>query len=82
MAERKTEADDQEISFIEPPSPDEVTIPEQKEHFALPARFGSIPLDEEPLGWVKETRPRQTQVTRFQHTLPHDTIAFSGSTKG
>ena len=76
MPERKTEAVDQEISFIEPPSPDEVTIPEQKEHFALPARFGSIPLDEEPLGWVKETRPRQTQVTRFQHVYPTIRLPF------
>jgi len=76
MPQRKNEAADQEISFIEPPSPDEVTIPEQKEHFALPARFGSVPLDEEPLGWVKETRPRQTQVTRFQHVYPTIRLPF------
>lgn len=76
MPTRKTEAVDQEISFIEPPSPDEVTIPEQKEHFQLPARFGSVPVDEAPLGWEKETRPRQVQVTRFQHIYPTIRLPF------
>ena len=35
-----------EIAFIEPPAPDEVEIPEQKEHYQLPARFGAVPVDE------------------------------------
>lgn len=30
-----------EISFIEPPAPDEVEIPEQKKHYQLPTRFGA-----------------------------------------
>ncbi len=76
MPKRKPEAVEQEISFIEPPLPDEVTIPEQKEHFQFPTRFGAIPLDEEPLGWVKETRPRQKQVTRFQHVYPTIRLPF------
>jgi len=76
MPQRKTEAVDQEISFIEPPSPDEVTIPEQKEHFQLPARFGAVPVDEAPLGWEKETRPRQVQVTKFQHVYPTIRLPF------
>ena len=45
-----------EISFIEPPAPDEVEIPEQKEHYQLPTRFGVVPVDEAPLGWEVETR--------------------------
>ena len=44
-----------EISFIEPPAPDEVEIPEQKEHYQLPTRFGAVPVDEAPLGWEVET---------------------------
>ena len=47
---------DTEISFIEPPAPDEVEIPEQKEHYQLPTRFGAVPVDEAPLGWEVETR--------------------------
>ncbi len=76
MPKRKTEAVDQEISFIEPPSPDEVALPEQKEHFALPVRFGAVPVDEAPLGWEKETRPRQVQVTKFQHVYPTIRLPF------
>ena len=76
MSQEKVPPQDSEISFIEPPSIDEATIPEQKEYFALPARFGAIPLDEEPLGWVKETRPRQKQVTRFQHIYPTIRLPF------
>ncbi len=48
-----------EIAFIEPPAPDEGTIPEQKEHFQLPTRFGAVPIDEAPLGWEIETRSRR-----------------------
>jgi hypothetical protein len=33
-----------EIAFIEPPAPGEVEIPEQKEHYQLPARFGAPPV--------------------------------------
>jgi len=38
-ASRPTRAET-EISFIEPPAPDHVEIPEQKEHYQLPTRFG------------------------------------------
>ncbi len=65
-----------EISFIEPPAPDEVTIPEQKEHFALPVRFGAVPVDEAPLGWEIETRRHETKVTKFQHAYPTIRLPF------
>jgi hypothetical protein len=65
-----------EIAFIEPPAPDDVTIPEQKEHFKLPARFGAIPVDEAPLGWEVETRPREVKVTKFQHAYPTIRLPF------
>lgn len=65
-----------EISFIEPPAPDDVSIPEQKEHFRLPARFGAIPIDEAPLGWEVETRPREVKVTKFQHAYPTIRLPF------
>ena len=51
MPQKKSAADEPEISFIEPPELDEGSIPEQKEHFALPVRFGAVPVDEAPLGW-------------------------------
>ena len=65
-----------EISFIELPAPDEVTIPEQKEHFALPVRFGAVPVDEAPLGWEVETRRHETKVTKFQHAYPTIRLPF------
>ena len=65
-----------EIAFIEPPAPDEVAIPEQKEHFALPVRFGAVPVDEAPLGWEVETRRRETKVTKFQHAYPTIRLPF------
>lgn len=35
-----------EISFIQPPDEIVESIPEQKEHFQLPTRFGAVPVDE------------------------------------
>ena len=63
-----------EISFIAPP--DEASIPEQKEHFQLPTRFGAVPVDEAPLGWEIETRRRETKVTKFQHAYPIIRLPF------
>jgi hypothetical protein len=65
-----------EISFIEPPAPDEVEIPEQKKHYQLPTRFGAVPVDEAPLGWDVETRRRETKVTKFQHAYPTIRLPF------
>jgi DNA modification methylase len=68
--------EDTEISFIEPPPEDEVEIPDQKEHYQLPTRFGAVPVDEAPLGWEVETRRRQTKVTKFQHAYPTIRLPF------
>jgi DNA modification methylase len=65
-----------EISFIEPPAADEAQIPEQKQHFQLPTRFGAVPVDEAPLGWEVETRPREVKVTKFQHAYPTIRLPF------
>jgi DNA modification methylase len=65
-----------EISFIEAPAFDEVEIPEQKEHYQLPTRFGAVPVDEAPLGWEVETRRRETKVTKFQHAYPTIRLPF------
>ncbi|MBN1828356.1 MAG: site-specific DNA-methyltransferase [Deltaproteobacteria bacterium] len=59
-----------EISFIAPPEGNEDVIPDQKEHFQLPTRFGAVPVDEAPLGWEIETRRREVKVTKFQHAYP------------
>jgi hypothetical protein len=72
MAKKRTEP---EITFIEPPVP-EVEIPEQREFYQLPVRFGAVPVDEAPLGWEVETRPRETKVTRFQHAYPTIRLPF------
>jgi len=76
MPQEKEKPKESEINFIELPDTEETTIPEQKEHFALPARFGAIPVDEAPLGWETETRQRETKVTRFQHIYPTIRLPF------
>ncbi len=65
-----------EIAFIEPPGPDEVEIPEQKQHFDLPVRFGAVPVDKAPLGWEVETRRAEFKVTKFQHAYPTIRLPF------
>jgi len=65
-----------EIAFIEPPAPDEGSIPEQKQHFQLPTRFGAVPVDEAPLGWEVQTRRREVKVTKFQHAYPTIRLPF------
>ncbi|MBI4622481.1 MAG: hypothetical protein HY736_04565, partial [Verrucomicrobia bacterium] len=64
------------ISFIEPPGPDDVEIPEQKQHFELPVRFGAVPVDRAPLGWEVETRRAEFKVTKFQHAYPTIRLPF------
>lgn len=79
MPEKKSPAPDikaTEINFIEPLAPDEELIPEQKEYFKLPTRFGAVPVDEAPLGWEVETRRREVKVTKFQHAYPTIHLPF------
>jgi len=73
---RNTVLDTPEIAFIEPPETTEESIPEQKEHFQLPTRFGAVPVDDAPLGWEVETRRRETKVTKFQHAYPTIRLPF------
>ncbi len=72
----KTSEEDPKIAFIEPPEAGEGGIPEQKEHFQLPTRFGAVPVDEAPLGWAVETRRREVKVTKFQHAYPTIRLPF------
>ncbi len=65
-----------EIAFIEPPAEDEAGIPEQRQHFELPVRFGSVPVDRAPLGWEIETRRAEFKVTKFQHAYPTIRLPF------
>lgn len=55
---------------------EEVEIPEQREFYKLPARFGAIPLDEAPLGWEVETRRRETKITKFENAYPRILLPF------
>ncbi|MCX6035861.1 MAG: hypothetical protein NTV38_12940 [Chloroflexi bacterium] len=68
--------DNLEISFIQPPDESVESIPEQKEHFKLPTRFGAVPVDEAPLGWEIETRRHDVKVTKFQHAYPTIRLPF------
>jgi DNA modification methylase len=72
MAEKPTI---DEIKFIAPEQ-EAVEIPRQPEFYKLPVRFGSVPVDEAPLGWEIETRPRQTKTTKFQHAYPTIRLPF------
>ena len=71
--EKKTSID--EIKFVAPDQ-EAVEIPKQPEFYKLPVRFGSVPVDEAPLGWEVVTRERQTKVTRFQHAYPRISLPF------
>jgi len=72
MAEKPTI---DEIKFLTT-EPEAVEIAKQPEFYKLPVRFGSVPVDEAPLGWEVETRPRQTKTTRFQHAYPTIRLPF------
>ena len=71
--QKKTSID--EIRIVAP-EPETVEIPKQPEFYKLPVRFGSVPVDEAPLGWEVVTRERQTKVTRFQHAYPRISLPF------
>jgi DNA modification methylase len=59
-----------------PPELEQVEIPKQTEFYKLPVRFGTVPVDEAPLGWEVVTRERQTKITRFQHAYPTIRLPF------
>jgi hypothetical protein len=69
MSRKVKQSEDMEISFIELPEAGEGGIPEQKEHFQLPTRFGAVPVDEAPFGWEVETRRREVKVTKFHNVI-------------
>lgn len=72
MAKKNTEQP--EISIIDPGQ--QIEIPKQDDFYKLPARFGSVPLDEAPLGWEVETRRRETKVTKFEQAYPRIYLPF------
>lgn len=72
MAKKKSEQP--EISIID--SEQQIEIPKQDDFYKLPARFGSVPLDEAPLGWEVETRRRETKVTKFEQAYPRIFLPF------
>ena len=63
------------INFVTP-EPEPAEIPTQPQFYKLPVRFGSVPVDEAPLGWEVVTRERQAKVTRFQHAYPTIRLPF------
>jgi len=66
--------DHPQISIID--SEQQIEIPKQDDFYKLPARFGSVPLDEAPLGWEVETRRHETKVTKFEHAYPRIYLPF------
>ena len=78
LKEEKTDKNNlegDELKFFEPEI-EEIDIPEQKEFYELPVRFGAIPLDEAPFGWEVETRRKQTKITKFEHAFPKIRLPF------
>lgn len=55
---------------------EQAEIPKQHEFYKIPARFGSVPVDEAPLGWEVETRRRETKITKFEHAYPKIFLPF------
>lgn len=70
----KKKPDQPQISIVAPEQ--QIEIPKQDDFYKLPARFGSVPLDEAPLGWEVETRRRETKVTKFEHAYPRIYLPF------
>ncbi|MFZ3122722.1 MAG: site-specific DNA-methyltransferase [Thermodesulfovibrionales bacterium] len=56
--------------------PVEVEIPKQEEFYKLPRRFGSVPVDEAPLGWETVVKPAETKRTRFENVYPRISLPF------
>ncbi len=72
MAKKKSEQP--EISIVDPEQ--QIEIPQQEDFYKSPARFGSVPVDEAPLGWLVETRRSETKVTKFEHAYPKIYLPF------
>jgi DNA modification methylase len=56
--------------------PAEVEIPKQEEFYKLPRRFGSVPVDEAPLGWETVVKPAEAKVTKFENVYPRISLPF------
>lgn len=56
--------------------PLEVEIPKQEEFYKLPRRFGSVPVDEAPLGWETVVKPAEVKVTKFENVYPRISLPF------
>ena len=65
-AEKKTNGGIDQVA--EPGAAYSIPLPEQKEFFKIPARFGHVPVAEEPLGYDKERR--------FEHQYPRIELPF------
>jgi DNA modification methylase len=56
--------------------PVEAEIPKQEEFYKLPRRFGSVPVDEAPLGWETVVKPAEVKVTKFENVYPRISLPF------
>jgi len=56
--------------------PFEAEIPKQEEFYKLPRRFGSVPVDEAPLGWETVVKPAEVKVTKFENVYPRISLPF------
>ena len=64
----KTDSSGGTDQVVEPKEPYGIPLPEQKDFFKIPARFGHVPVAEEPLGYDKERR--------FEHHYPRIELPF------
>ena len=42
----------------------------------FPRRFGSVPVDEAPLGWETVVKPAEVKVTKFENVYPRISLPF------
>lgn len=56
--------------------PVEIEIPKQEEFYKLPRRFGSVPVDEAPLGWETVVKPAEVKITKFENVYPRISLPF------
>jgi hypothetical protein len=59
---------DEKINLPEPPPDDAPSLPEQHDFYKMPAKFGHVPVAQEPMGWDPKRR--------FEHLYPRVSLPF------
>ena len=62
-----------------PPADDAPELPDQQEHWRAPARFGSVPVEEYPIGWDRQRRFEKHYPRVDLPTQVVDRVSFGNS---